>query len=353
MIFPPRWVQRARLPNYLAPSCVAWVLRPARHREDVWLLALRHAHSLRAPQMARRPRGVARQSAGGGGAGRTVEPPGALWAGAAAHRALAPPGLQGEAWRVLPCRRRRAPHDAPRFGWAVPVQEPHTPHAALPRFMPPHGALPVPRRRLGAGAQGREPAPGGAVDLPCILPPGPTALRGRPRRAPCAGGGAPPWGEGVPSAADACSTRLLLRLGAVDTGIGAAASAADAQAVAASRSRPGALPAQASWPPRPAPAARRPGAKRTGVCPPAPRAGRAPARVRPDSPRRCRRARARPWAGPAWGGRTRPAPRPVPRAGRGPSAAQAAASLARHTAPAPAGRWCGQRRRRSAAGDGS
>ena len=151
MIFPPRWVQRARLPNYLAPSCVAWALRPARHREDVWLLALRHAHSLRAPQMARRPRGVARQSAGGGGAGRTVEPPGALWAGAAAHRALAPPGLQGEAWRALPCRRRRAPHDAPRFGWAVPVQEPHTPHAALPRFMPPTALSPC---RGAASARG-------------------------------------------------------------------------------------------------------------------------------------------------------------------------------------------------------
>jgi hypothetical protein len=55
-------------------------LLPACHREDVWLLALLHAHILSAHQIERRQRGVEMKISGGGGACLTVEEPGELLA---------------------------------------------------------------------------------------------------------------------------------------------------------------------------------------------------------------------------------------------------------------------------------
>src|SRR5262245_65458957 len=58
MIFHPSRVQSELLHKYLEQSFVEVTLLPARHREDVWLLTLRHAQVLSAHQIERRQRGV-------------------------------------------------------------------------------------------------------------------------------------------------------------------------------------------------------------------------------------------------------------------------------------------------------
>src|SRR5262249_5832101 len=58
MIFHPSRVQSELLHKYIEQSFVEVTLLPARHREDVRLLTLRHAQILRAHQIERRQRGV-------------------------------------------------------------------------------------------------------------------------------------------------------------------------------------------------------------------------------------------------------------------------------------------------------
>src|SRR5262245_38320053 len=58
MIFHPSRV-KSQLPHkYIEQSFVELTLLPAGHREDVWLLALRHAQILSAYQIERRQRGI-------------------------------------------------------------------------------------------------------------------------------------------------------------------------------------------------------------------------------------------------------------------------------------------------------
>jgi hypothetical protein len=58
MIFHPSRVQSALLHKYLEQSFIELTLLPARHREDVRLLTLRHAQVRSAHQIERRQRGV-------------------------------------------------------------------------------------------------------------------------------------------------------------------------------------------------------------------------------------------------------------------------------------------------------
>src|SRR5215813_4662683 len=58
MLFHPSRGQSELLHKYIEQSFVEVTLLPARHREDVWLLALRHAQVLSAHQIARRQRSV-------------------------------------------------------------------------------------------------------------------------------------------------------------------------------------------------------------------------------------------------------------------------------------------------------
>src|SRR5262249_49338247 len=58
MIFHPSRVQSELLYKYIEQSCVEVTLLPARHREDVGLLTLRHAQVLSAHQIERRQRSV-------------------------------------------------------------------------------------------------------------------------------------------------------------------------------------------------------------------------------------------------------------------------------------------------------
>jgi hypothetical protein len=58
MIFHPRWVKSELLHKYIEQSFVELTLLPARHREDVWRPALRHAQILSAHQIEGRQRGV-------------------------------------------------------------------------------------------------------------------------------------------------------------------------------------------------------------------------------------------------------------------------------------------------------
>jgi hypothetical protein len=59
MIFHPSRVKSQLLHKYIEQSFVELTLLPACHREDVWFLALRHAHILSADQIERRQRGIA------------------------------------------------------------------------------------------------------------------------------------------------------------------------------------------------------------------------------------------------------------------------------------------------------
>src|SRR5215470_17993957 len=64
MIFHPSRVQSELLHKYIEQSFVEVTLLPARHREDVWLLTLRHAQVLSAPQIEHRQRSVAMKVSG-------------------------------------------------------------------------------------------------------------------------------------------------------------------------------------------------------------------------------------------------------------------------------------------------
>ena len=92
MIFHPSRVKSYVLHTYIASSFGALTLLPARHRKDVWLLALRHTPVLSAHQIERRQRGVARKISGGG-ACLTVQQSGELCAVAAEQLALATRGV--------------------------------------------------------------------------------------------------------------------------------------------------------------------------------------------------------------------------------------------------------------------
>src|SRR5262245_47934589 len=58
MIFHPSRVQSELLYKYIEQPFVELTLLPARHREDVWLLTLRHAQVRSAHQIERRQRSV-------------------------------------------------------------------------------------------------------------------------------------------------------------------------------------------------------------------------------------------------------------------------------------------------------
>jgi hypothetical protein len=58
MIFHPSRVQSELLHTYIEQAFVEVTLLPARQREDVWLLTLRHAQILSAHEIERRQRSV-------------------------------------------------------------------------------------------------------------------------------------------------------------------------------------------------------------------------------------------------------------------------------------------------------
>jgi hypothetical protein len=64
MIFHPSRVQSELLYKYIEQAFVEVTLLPARHREDMGLLTLRHAQVLSAHQIERRQRGVAMKVSG-------------------------------------------------------------------------------------------------------------------------------------------------------------------------------------------------------------------------------------------------------------------------------------------------
>src|SRR5262245_45560918 len=80
MIFHPSRVQSELLHKYIEQAFVEVTLLPARHREDVWRLTLRHAHILSAHQIGRRQRSVEMKIQSCFCACLTVEEPGELFA---------------------------------------------------------------------------------------------------------------------------------------------------------------------------------------------------------------------------------------------------------------------------------
>jgi hypothetical protein len=123
---------------------------------------------------------------------------------------------------AMQLRIRRASNDATRLGRGFPVEENSQAQATLKRLVPHHGSIQMQRRFLCPRAEVLETAQVWDVDLPSILPPGPTALRVRPGVEKHAGGVAAQFGDGVQIEADDFSNILLLRLVAVHAMIGEA-----------------------------------------------------------------------------------------------------------------------------------
>jgi hypothetical protein len=353
MRFHPSGVQSEVLHTSSEQAFVALPLLPACHREDVWLLALRHAQVRSPHQMERRQRGMARPLSGGGGPCLTVQQPGARCAGTEETRELETRGLEVEKCMTIQLRIRRASNEATRLGRGLPVQEDHQAPATLQRLVPHHGSRPMPMRCLCPRAAVLETAHGLAVDLPSLGAPCPTARRVRTGGEQHAVGVAPQCGAGMPIEADDFLTRLLLRRGAVPALRGEARRQARARRVQLLR---GAVA------PRVVRLGLRGGRSRRRL-----RAGErqsAPAcalhhRERGNLQATCGTTRTAVADVPEPArllaplrARRRQALRPVPSVGQAPSATPGEASRASQTAPAMAGRWCVPSSRRSDSGCG-